>query len=164
MLRQIRRWLLQLLRHVLSDAFATRLARLLSRRRVERLRGEATDGVLEALLAGMDVCFALSNAYRRNHLQGFVARYVFVTEDGKVGATASFSAGNMSWSKRALPDFTVRVTFKDAAALRRFLLSKSQDVLDALLNNEMETDGNINYIFKFGFMVRDLEHRLGLEP
>ena len=31
-----------------------------------------------------------------------------------------------------------------------------------LLENKVEVDGNPNYIFKFGFMVRDLGRRLGV--
>jgi hypothetical protein len=30
------------------------------------------------------------------------------------------------------------------------------------LANEVAVDGNLNYIYKFGFMARDLVHRLGV--
>jgi hypothetical protein len=30
------------------------------------------------------------------------------------------------------------------------------------LNNEVEIDGNLNYIYKLGYMAHDLERRLGL--
>jgi hypothetical protein len=56
----------------------------------------------------------------------------------------------------------VAVTFKDPAALRRFLFSRDQDVLARILANEIAVDGNLNYVYKFGFMVRDLVHRLGV--
>ena len=87
---------------------------------------------------------------------------MFATTDGKVGATAQFEDGDMKVSGEAADDFTVRVRFKDAAALRRFLFAQKQDVLDSLLNNEVELDGNVNYIYKLGYMARDLERRLGL--
>ena len=57
---------------------------------------------------------------------------------------------------------TVTVTFKDSAAMRRFLFSKDQDILASLLANEVEVDGNLNYIYKLGFMARDLTRRLGI--
>jgi hypothetical protein len=47
--------------------------------------------------------------------------------------------------------------------LRAFLLSKNQDILDSVLANTVEVDGNLNYIYKFGFMVRDLIRRLGFD-
>jgi hypothetical protein len=55
----------------------------------------------------------------------------------------------------------VRVRFTDGAALRRFLFAEDQDILDSLLANEVELTGNLNYIYKFGFMARDLQRRLG---
>jgi len=56
----------------------------------------------------------------------------------------------------------IRVTFKDWTALRDFLFFGDQDILDSLLENKVEVDGNPNYIFKFGFMARDLGRRLGV--
>lgn len=110
----------------------------------------------------MDVWFCLDAAYRDAHLAAFTARYVFATDQGDVGATARFSDGNMQVSTRAEADYSVRIRFRDAAALRRFLFAASPDVLEALLANEIELDGNVNYVYKFGFMVKDLERRLGL--
>jgi hypothetical protein len=56
----------------------------------------------------------------------------------------------------------VAVTFKDSAALLRFLFSHDQDILDSLLSNDVAVDGNVNYIYKFAFMARDLIGRLNL--
>ena len=64
--------------------------------------------------------------------------------------------------EEALNQWDVKVTFKNAQALRDFLFSGDQDIVDSLLKNEVEVDGNLNYIYKFGFMARDLEHRLGI--
>ena len=57
----------------------------------------------------------------------------------------------------------IKVEFADAGALNTFLFSKSQDILDSLLDNTVKVEGNVNFIFKFGFMARDLGHRLGVE-
>ena len=59
--------------------------------------------------------------------------------------------------------WNVRITFKDAPALQAFLFSKNQDILDSILKNEVEVDGNLNYINKFGFMARDLMRRFGVQ-
>jgi len=162
MLRTLRRKVLRALSSLFSDRVARGLSRIFSRKLVEQLRTRATDDFLAALLRGMDLAFALSRSYREANLERFRARYVFATTDGKVGATAQFEDGDMKVSGEAADDFTVRVRFKDAAALRRFLFAQKQDVLDSLLNNEVELDGNVNYIYKFGYMARDLERRLGL--
>lgn len=162
MLRTLRRRVLRALSNLFSDRTADRLARLFSRRFAEQVRTRATDDFLEVLLRSMDIAFALNRSFRKANLERFRARYVFATSDGKVGATACFEHGDMKVSDRAERDFTVRIRFKDAAALRRFLFAEDQDVLDSLLANEVELDGNLNYVYKFGFMARDLERRLGL--
>ena len=145
-----------------SDRIADRLTGLFSRRLVEQIRNRATDDFLKLLLRGMAVAFALSRSYRDN-IRGFSAKYVFATADGAVGASARFDGKRMHVNRKAADDWTVRVRFKDAAALRRFLFSKNQDIVDSILKNEVEVDGNINYIYKFGFMARDLERRVGLQ-
>ena len=59
--------------------------------------------------------------------------------------------------------WNVKVTFKDAPSLKQFLFSRNQDILDSLLTNTVEVDGNLNYLYKFGFMSRDLMRRLGIQ-
>ncbi|TMQ20458.1 MAG: hypothetical protein E6J90_11520 [Deltaproteobacteria bacterium] len=162
MLKTLRRKVLRVLSKLFSDRMAERLARRLSRRFVDQLRDRATDEFLEILLRSMDIAFALSGTYRKNNLDKFHARYVFATRDGKVGATADFADGDMKVSDEAKDDFTVRIRFKDAAALRRFLFAEKQDVLTSVLDNEVEIDGNVNYVYKLGYMANDLERRLGM--
>jgi hypothetical protein len=45
--------------------------------------------------------------------------------------------------------------------LRDFIFSRDQDILNSILANQVEVDGNLNYIYKFGFMARDLAKRVG---
>lgn len=152
---------LQALSFVLSASLAKRTAKLLSRRFVEQVRTTATDEFLELLLHSMDLAFLLSRSYRMSHLRNFSAKYVFTTADGSAGATARFDRGAMQVDDAPAEDGTVRVRFTDGAALRRFLFAEDQDILDSLLANEVELTGNLNYIYKFGFMARDLQRRLG---
>jgi hypothetical protein len=152
---------LQALSIVFSDSLAKRTAKLLSRRFLEQVRTSATDEFLELLLRSMDLAFLLSRSYRMSHLRDFSAKYVFTTADSSVGATARFNRGAMHVDDAPAEDWTVRVRFTDGAALRRFLFAEDQDILDSLLANEVELTGNINYVYKFGFMARDLQRRLG---
>jgi hypothetical protein len=152
---------LQALSFVLSASLAKRTVKLLSRRFVEQIRTSATDEFLELLLHSMDLAFLLSRSYRMSHLRNFSAKYVFTTGDGSAGATARFDRGAMHVDDAPAKDWTVRVRFTDGAALRRFLFAEDQDILDSLLANEVELTGNLNYIYKFGFMAHDLQRRLG---
>ena len=125
------------------------------------LSGVATDKFLEFLLYGMDSAFWLLKGYKQN-IKNFSGRYVFTTQNNRVAASAVFKDGDMVVHEEALNQWDVKVTFKNAQALRDFLFSGDQDIVDSLLKNEVEVDGNLNYIYKFGFMARDLEHRLGI--
>lgn len=159
-MRKLKRFFLRVLSYLFSDGLANRTAGFFSKRLVEQFRSNATDDFLELLLRGMDLAFCLCRGFRKN-IQGFKARYVFATADGTVGATADFQAGDMRVLSAAEQGWNVQVTFANGAALRNFLFSKDQDILNSLLANDVEVDGNLNYIYRFGFMVRDLERRLG---
>lgn len=159
---KIKEQVLKVLSFVFSDRVANLLTRIFSRRLVAQIRGRATDDFLELLLEGMALAFLLSRSYRDN-IRGFSAKYVFTTADGAVGASARFDGKSMHVDREAARDWTVRVCFKNAEALRRFLFGKNQDILGSLLANEVEVSGNVNYIYKFGFMARDLERRAGLQ-
>lgn len=138
------------------------ITRFGSKRLKEELSGEITDKFLEILLGGMDFAFTLSSGYRKN-IEGFTGRYLFRTADNLVSASATFKDGNMHVHEDSIDDWDARVTFKDAKALRAFIFSQNQDILNSILANEVEVDGNLNYIYKFGFMARDLGKRLGVE-
>jgi hypothetical protein len=116
---------------------------------------------MEFLLTAMDVFFFLWEDYRTN-IEDFEGRYVFRSSKGPVAASATFKNGDMEVHKQAIDHWNVRVTFKNPKALRSFLFSTDQDILDQLLENAVEVDGNLNYLYKFGFMARDLERRLGV--
>ena len=72
-----------------------------------------------------------------------------------------FDGRKMTVLKNAIDRWDVRVTFKDVQAFWNFIFSRDQDILNLVLANEVEIDGNLNYIYKFGFLARDLAHRLG---
>ena len=159
---KLKRILLRPIPYLFSDVAGDFTARLLSKRLREELGGTATDKFLDLLLAGMDLAFALSNGYRKN-IRDFEGRYLFRSADKHIASAAIFKDGDMQVDPEgAIDDWDVRVTFTDWKALRDFLFSGDQDILDSLLENKVEVDGNPNYIFKYGFMVRDLGRRLGV--
>jgi hypothetical protein len=132
-----------------------------------QLSGVATDKFLELLLKGMDFAFSVDSAFwlfrgYQQNIKDFRGRYVFNTRDDRVAASAVFQDGDMMVHEEALDHWDVKVTFENTQALRDFLFSRDQDIVNSLLKNEVEVDGNLNYIYKFGFMARDLGHRLGV--
>ena len=145
------------------------VVRSFCRKLLNELPGEATDKFLELLLDGMDLAFLVLPGYSKN-IEGFEGRYLFKTRETEGGrpvvdAAVLFENGDMKVDREPEDDpdqWDVRVTFKDADALRAFMFSRDQDILKSLLNNDVELDGNLNYIYRFGFMARDLAHRFGV--
>lgn len=161
MVSRLKRILLRLIPYLFSDKVGHFIAKLWTKSLRRELYGKVTDKFLELLLRGMDLAFCLSKGYRKN-VKGFEGRYLFRTADHLVAAAATFKDGDMEVHQEPIDDWNIRVTFKDAAALNAFIFSRDQDILDSLLANDVQVDGNLNYMYKFGFMARDLGHRLGV--
>ena len=121
----------------------------------------ATDRFLEALLWGMHAAFALSRGYRKN-IEDFKAVLVFRTRENHVGATAVFNQGKMSVEFEPRSTFDTRLSFRDAEGLRKSLLAADQDILDTMLSNPVEVDGNLSCLYRFGFLAKELTLRLGV--
>jgi hypothetical protein len=161
-------WKRALLR-IMSWLLPKRLADAILRRLIGRLRryiadveGALTNEFLQLLLGGMEVAFCISGSYRRN-IKGFSGKFAFKTTDGKVGMSAVFEAGRMRVERKAIAPANVTVIFTNAAAIWRFLFSPGQDILQSILANEVEVDGNLNYVYKLGYMASDLKTRLGVD-
>ncbi len=147
-----------------SDRISTMILRRISKPLEKQLSDNLTDHFIGILLNGMDMAFWLSRDYRKN-IKNFKGRYLFCTSNGAVAAAVAFDKSNMTVIPQppAAWDYTTRVTFKNSRAIKDFLYSQNQDILQSILRNDVKVDGNLNYIYKFGFMARDLLKRLGIE-
>ena len=162
MSRKLKRVLLRPIPYLFSDAGGNFIAKLWSKQLREELGGTVTDKFLDLVLACFDLAFYLSKGFRKN-IRDFQGRYLFRSADNSVASAVIFKDGDMEVDPEGtIDDWDVRVTFKDWKALRDFMFSGDYDILDSLLENKVEVDGNPNYIFKFGFMARDLTRRLGV--
>ncbi len=144
------------------------LLKQLSRKLNTQLLGEATDIFIEILLRGMELSFyVFKDDDYQEHLKDsegryFEGRYLFQTADETVTASATFHEGRMHVHKRAIDQWDIKVAFQDSSALRDYLFSKDLDIINSIVENKVEVDGNLNYIYKFGFMAKDLLGRLKL--
>lgn len=154
----------------LFDGAGVFLLNLGGRKLKEELLGRTTDRLLEILLKVMSLSFYLlkKDVNYQNHLRDsegrpFGGRYLFQTtrEDGII-ASAIFENGDMKVWQEAIDDWDVRITFTDGTAIRNFMFSEDKDILDRVQYNDVEVDGNLNYMYKFRFMCRDLSRRLDL--
>lgn len=123
------------------------------------LKDETAETFLQILLLFMKLRFMLNPAYRRN-IENFRGRYQFKSRDEAVTVLVEFDNGKMDVKGALAHDVDVTVIFEDGRALMNFLLSRDRDILRGLLNNEVTVDGNLNYMYKFGFMANHLQLEL----
>jgi hypothetical protein len=146
----------------ISETLGMVILKRFTRSLVKEIEGEVTDKFLELLLNGLKLMFTIDKEFRQN-IMNFQGSYLFATKDKSVETCAVFKNGRMKVYDRRTDGWDVKVTFKDAQSLKQFIFSRDQDILDSLLTNTVEVDGNLNYLYKFGFMARDLMRRLGIE-
>ena len=131
--------------------------------------GEVLDKVLEGLLEAMALLFMINKAYR-SHIRDFRASYVICSEDGRIDVTAVFKKvsflfiemDGMEVRDTAVDDPTVAVTFRDGKAMADFLLSGNTDVIEGMLDNQLSVSGNLNYLFKFIYLLWLIPELLGI--
>ncbi len=131
------------------------------RRRVERrflkcLESEVAEEFLKLLLRLMGLAFKLDKDFRQN-IEGFTGRYQFRSIDNSVTVAALFMGKKLKVREKLIPDADVSVIFKDARSLMNYLLATDRDILRLVLNNEVQLQGNVNYMFKFGYMANHLQ-------
>jgi alkyl sulfatase BDS1-like metallo-beta-lactamase superfamily hydrolase len=120
------------------------------------LEDETAETFLEMLLRYMQIKFIFDPDYHKN-IENFKGSYKFRTRDPKgVKVFVEFYNGHMKMSEDIAAEATVTVTFENGRALRNFLLAKEHDILNCILNNEVVTSGNLNYLNKFAFMANHL--------
>ncbi len=135
------------------------IAEKIRERFLESLEDKIPETFLQILLLFMKFRFMLNPAYRRN-IENFRGRYQFKSRDEAVTVLVEFDNGKMDVKGTLSHDVDVTVIFKDGRALMNFLLSRDRDILRGLLNNEVTVDGNLNYMYKFGFMANHLQLEL----
>jgi hypothetical protein len=133
--------------------------------------GKMLDKMLEGLLEAMSLLFWCNKKYRKN-IRDFKASYVIRSEDEKIGVTAVFKKirfpliaierDGMEVKETAIDNPTTAVTFKDGKVMADFLLSGNTDVIEGMLDNKLSVSGNLNYLFKFIYLIWLIPELLGI--
>ena len=139
--------------------FTERAQRELWQRLARCFSGELAEEFLKTLLTLMQIVFVVDHDYRRN-IKNFTGRYQFLSKDGQLTMAAVFKEGRMEVLERRIADPHITVTFRDGQTLINFLITPRQDILGAMLRHDVETRGNLNYLNKFAYMAKQLQHML----
>lgn len=124
----------------------------LAKKLIDCIEGTAIDNVLDILLKLMGLMFRLDHDYRRN-IENFQATYVFTDYNGDFYTAVYFDNGKMKVSNKTVSSPTFKLIFRDSNALISVLFQGATDILNAMLNQEVDFEGNINYMSKFGYMA-----------
>ena len=120
------------------------------------LAAEAAEEFLETLLTLMKIMFVVNPEYREN-IRDFDGRYQFCGRDG-LKVAAVFRRGRMEVTDDVLiADPHITITFRDGRTLMKFLLAPKQDILGSMLRHDVVTEGNLNYLYRFGYMAKRLQ-------
>lgn len=161
MLAYLRDKLIAVFSFIVPTWLATFLFRCWHGRRFDIFDAKVSDKALEGLLHAMAWGILLFPDWRKR-MQGFQGTLVFAaraSQDPKrepVQATAKFDGKRMIVLKEAAKSFDVKVTFSEPLELFRFVASRKHDIVEALLKNAVDTQGNINYVYRFGFLVMEM--------
>jgi hypothetical protein len=139
---------------------------LVERRFMDRLKEEAAEEFLECLLQLLKISCHL-DGYLRRSIRDFHGRIEFKSKNNQIRVLADFNKGRLEEreldpEEELQPPANASVVFKDADAVKNFLLPKGglqgrRDVLRSLLKNEVKLEGNYNYIYRFGFLATHLQ-------
>lgn len=117
--------------------------------------GHAIENIMDVLLTLMGLVLRLDKNYRRN-IEGFNAVYVFTDKAGDFYSAAIFKDNKLTVTNNKVENPTFTLIFKDDESLIKLLFSGAPDILNAMLNQEVDFDGNINYMSKFAYMALHL--------
>lgn len=131
-------------------------AKIVSKKFIDCIQSELAEKFLDVLLKLMSLLICLDKNFRRN-IKDFEARYLFKSKDGTIMVAAVFHKRRLKVSEKPINNTNVTVIFKDEKVLMNFLLSPQPDILNAILNQDLTYDGNLNYISKFAYMARHLQ-------
>ncbi|MGA2403502.1 MAG: hypothetical protein ABSG91_17645 [Syntrophobacteraceae bacterium] len=120
------------------------------------IESELAEDFLEVLLDLMKAVYSLPLGYEKN-IENFTGRYQFLDRTRDITIGVDFHDKEMHVVEGVIDDPHIKITFQDGRALMKFLLEPKQDVLAAMLHHEVTPDGNLNYLYRFGFMARQLQ-------
>ena len=123
---------------------------------INSLESEFAEEFLQLLLNGMRLFFFINKGYRKN-IKNFNGRYLFRSKDNSITIAAIFKNNKMKVREKIIDNTNITVIFKDQRALMKFLLSPKPDILNAILNQEVTYEGNLNYLSKFAYMSKRLQ-------
>jgi hypothetical protein len=133
---------------------------------VSQVQEEVTEEFLKILLQFLRFCCCLDD-YLRRSIRDFNGKIELRSEDKDIRVLAEFKDGylnpkELKPDEELIPPANASVVFKNPEAVKNFLFPPGgsegrRDVLRSYLNNEIKLEGNLNYIYRFGFLATHVQ-------
>jgi hypothetical protein len=133
---------------------------------LDQVKEEVTEEFLIILLRFLSLCCCLDK-YLRDSIKEFNGSIEFRSANKRIRVLAEFRDGKLhpeeiEHGEPLVPPPNASVVFKNPEAVKNFLLPPGglagrRDVLRSYLNNEIKLEGNLNYIYRFGFLATHLQ-------
>ena len=133
---------------------------------MNQVKEEVTEEFLKILLHFLRLS-CLLDGYLRRSIRDFNGRIELRSEDKDIRVLAEFKDGylnpkELKPDEPLVPPANASVVFKNPEAVKNFLLPPGglqgrRDVLHSYLNNEIRLEGNLNYIYRFGFLATHVQ-------
>lgn len=120
------------------------------------MAGESVEASPEILFELMGLLFQLNPDFRKN-IQGFTGRYQFKSEDNKVVVLATFDDEQIKVEEAISPEADITIIFKDSRSIINSFFAPRHNILQTLHDNEVALHGNLNYIYKLGFLTDHIQ-------
>jgi len=124
-----------------------------------------TGPIFKMGLWGMRTLLRFKREFRGSIID-FTGTYVLFTRSGSLHIPVVFTDGTMRLPKNRIEIYEADagLELRDEAALLNYLIDyakgTNQDLLAGVVRNEIRPHGNVNYIFKFAFLINQQLHWL----
>ncbi|MEW5800911.1 MAG: SCP2 sterol-binding domain-containing protein [bacterium] len=118
--------------------------------------GESMETSPEILFRLMDLFFQLNPDSRKN-IRGFSGTYQFKSEDNKVAVLATFDDERITVEETLYAEPDITIIFKDSRSIINSFISPKKDILKTLHDNKVALQGNLNYVYKLGFLTDHIQ-------
>ncbi len=114
---------------------------------------ETLGELVEALLKGLGLLAAIHPVLKED-ISGLQATYCLATRDKGMNVYARFHNGALTASRAPGGPVQVTLIFRDSAALLKLASSPKPDLLNAMLQQQVSFEGNLNYLLKLAYLLR----------
>ena len=129
----------------------------------EKATGDFLQALLDVMKLRLEDPLNLDPEYHKN-IENFQATYRFQDQKSHIETVVTFADGEMRINPGNPPPADLTVTFENSDCLRNFLLPSptpkrdflKKDIMKSLLNHEITVAGNLNLLYKFGYMANHL--------